>query len=112
MPSAAFKRPAAIMVMASTPMKTEFPDAGTLLKAKELPSLTLALYITRAQFSDLLRLLAGRLKECHFTLEETADGSWPVHKSAHLIEKNSGHAPDRHRVRDEETQAGMIVVAG
>ena len=60
-------------------MKTEFPHAGTLLKASELPLLMLTLEVTRAQFSDMLRLWeAGRFKEFHFTLEEEDDGSWPV----------------------------------
>ena len=39
----------------------------------------LALDVTRAQFSDMLRLWkAGRCKEFHVTLEEEAGGSWPV----------------------------------
>jgi hypothetical protein len=55
MPSAAFGWPGAMIIVAPTPMKAEFPDAGILLKTKELPSLMLTLHVTRAQFSDVLR---------------------------------------------------------
>lgn len=67
------------MIMAPTPMKTEFPDAGSLFKADHSPSLSLSLEVTRSQFSDVLRMLeAKRLKDFHFTIEEAYDGSWPV----------------------------------
>ncbi|MCA1458184.1 hypothetical protein I6F35_34210 [Bradyrhizobium sp. BRP22] len=61
-------------------MKTEFPDAGHLIKAQHLPSLHLSLEVTRCQFSDMLRLReAHRLKDFHFTVEDETDGLWPVH---------------------------------
>ena len=59
-----------------------FPDAHPLIERPTCyPSpLMLALDVTRAQFSDMLRLWkANRFKEFHFTLEEEADGSCPVH---------------------------------
>jgi hypothetical protein len=69
-----------IMTPTPTPTKTEFPDAGHLFKADHAPSLTLSLEVTRGQFSDMLRMLeAKRLKDFHFTVEDKADGSWPVH---------------------------------
>lgn len=44
----------------------------------------LAIDVTRAQLSDMLRLRhPSRLKEFHFTLEEEADGSWPLHSRGH-----------------------------
>lgn len=80
MPEARFTWPGVIMIMAPTPMKTEFPEAGRLFKSEGVPSLTLSLDITRGQFSDILRLLeTNRLKDFHFTLEDRVDGSWPVH---------------------------------
>ena len=46
--------------MAPTRMKKRFLiHAGTLLKASTLPALTLALEVTREQFSDMLRLWEG-----------------------------------------------------
>lgn len=67
-----------IMVMTPTPMKTEFPDAGHVFKAEHL-SLHLSLQVTRGQFSDMLRMLEEkRLKDLHFTVEDGANGSWPV----------------------------------
>jgi hypothetical protein len=80
MPGARFTWPGIVMFMTPTPMKTDFPDAGTLFKAEHMPSLSLSLEVTRAQFSDMLRMLeAKRLKEFHFTLEDGTDGSWPVY---------------------------------
>jgi hypothetical protein len=68
------------MILTPTPMKTDFPDAGRLLKAEHLPTLSLSLEVTRAQFSDMLRMLdSKRLKEFHFTVEDGSDGSWPIH---------------------------------
>lgn len=79
MPDAAFRWPAVVMIMAPTPMKTEFPDAGKLFPADHLPSLSLSLQVTRAQFSDILpRIEARRFKEFYFTVEEAREGSWPV----------------------------------
>lgn len=76
---ARFTRPGVIVIMTPTPMKTEFPNAGHLFKAKHLPSLHLSLEVTRGQFSDMLRMLeAKRLKDIHFTVEGGADGSRPV----------------------------------
>ncbi|MEI3853665.1 MULTISPECIES: hypothetical protein [unclassified Ensifer] len=75
-----FSWPGVIMIMTPTPMKTDFPDAGCLFKGKHFPSLHLSLVVTREQFSDMLRILeAKRLKDFHFTLEDEADDSWPVH---------------------------------
>jgi hypothetical protein len=34
MPSAAFRWPGVMMIMAPTPMKTEFPEAGTLVQGR------------------------------------------------------------------------------
>lgn len=80
MPEAHFTWPGIIMIMTPTPMKTEFPDAGRLLSAEHLPTLHLSLEVTRGQFSDILRMLeAKRLKDFHFTVEDSADGSWPVY---------------------------------
>ncbi|MER9696996.1 hypothetical protein [Mesorhizobium sp. M0146] len=80
MPNAAFRWPSVVMIMAPTPMKTEHPDAGALFEADQLPSLTLSLDVTRAQFSDMLpRFEAKRFRDFYFTVEEKrADGRWPV----------------------------------
>lgn len=79
MPEPRFTWPGLIVIMTPTPMKTEFPDAGSLFKAERAPSLSLSLEVTRGQFSDMLRMLeAKRLKDFHFTIEEARDGSWPV----------------------------------
>ncbi|MGV7219333.1 hypothetical protein [Bradyrhizobium sp. UFLA05-112] len=67
------------MIMTPTPLKTEFPDAGHVFKAEQLPSLHLSLVVTRGKFSDMLRMLeTKRLKDLHFTVEDAANGSWPV----------------------------------
>lgn len=79
MPDQAFRWPGVVVFMAPTPMKTEFLDAGTLFQADRLPSLSLSLEVTRAQFSDILpRIEARRLTNFHFTVEEQRGGSWPV----------------------------------
>jgi hypothetical protein len=40
----------------------------------------LSAWATREQFSDMLRMLeANHLKNFHFTVEDYADGSWPVY---------------------------------
>jgi hypothetical protein len=78
-PEVRFTWPGVLMVMTPTPMKTKFPDAGYLFKAEHLPSLHLSLLVTRGQFSDMVRMLeAKRLKDLHFTVEDGANGSWPV----------------------------------
>jgi hypothetical protein len=67
------------MIMAPTPMKTEFPDAGSLFNGDQVPALHLSLQVTREQFSDLIRLFeAGRLKSFYFSVEEGTGGAWPV----------------------------------
>jgi hypothetical protein len=64
MPDKTFRWPGVVMIMAPTPMKTEFPDAGALFRAEKLPSLSLSLEVTRGQFSVFLRLLeAARLRQ-------------------------------------------------
>ncbi|RVD46263.1 hypothetical protein EN812_18300 [Mesorhizobium sp. M4B.F.Ca.ET.169.01.1.1] len=79
MPDAVFRWPGVVMIMATTPMKTEFPDAGKLFQADRLPSLSLSLQVTRAQFSDMLpRIEAQRLNNFYFVVEEESEGSWPV----------------------------------
>lgn len=79
MTEAQFIWPGVIAIISPTPMKTEFPNAGLLLKADHLPSLYLSLEVTRSQFSDILRMLeAKRLKDLHFTLEDGDKGSWPI----------------------------------
>lgn len=79
MPEARFTWPGVIMIVTPTSMKTEFPDAGHLFKAEHLPSLHLSLEVTRGQFSDMLRMLElQRLKDLHFTVEDGANGCWPV----------------------------------
>ena len=79
-PEAQFACPGVILILAPTPMKPESTDAGRLFSSQRLLSLSLSLRVTREQFSDLLRMLeANRLKDLHFTLEDEADGSWPVH---------------------------------
>lgn len=60
MPEARFIWPGVIMIVTPTPMKTEFPDAGRLLKAEHLPSLHLSLQVTRGQFSDMLRMFEAK----------------------------------------------------
>ena len=80
MPDGAFTWPGVLMMMAPTLMKTEFADAGALFQVQRLPSLSLSLQVTRAQFSDMLpRFEAGQFREFHFTLEDEAGGNWPVH---------------------------------
>ncbi|MBB3399690.1 hypothetical protein [Rhizobium sp. BK060] len=80
MPEPHFTWPGIIMIMTPTPMKTEFPDAGSLFKSRELPSLSLSLEVTRDQFSDMLRMMEARhLKDFHFTVEDGSDDSWPIH---------------------------------
>jgi hypothetical protein len=79
-PDAQFAWPGIILIFAPTPIQPKFSGAGLLLCAKRLLSLNLSLKVTRAQLSDILRMLeANRLKELHFTVEEETDGSWPVH---------------------------------
>lgn len=79
MPESRFTWPGVIMIMAPTPLKPEQDDAGTLFKASGLPSLTLGLDVTRAQFSDLIPLLdAKRLTHFLFMLEAERRGAWPV----------------------------------
>ncbi|GLS39186.1 hypothetical protein GCM10010869_47830 [Mesorhizobium tianshanense] len=79
MPNAAFRWPGVVMISAPTPMKTEFPDAGALFQNDMMPSLSLSLEVTRAQFSDMLpRLEANSLKDFHFTLDEKSERFWPV----------------------------------
>jgi hypothetical protein len=79
-PKAQFAWPGIILIFAPTPIRTKFSGAGLLLSAKRLVSLNLSLKVTRAQFSDMHRMLeAKRLKDLHFTVEDGADGSWPVH---------------------------------
>lgn len=75
-----FAWPGIVSVFAPTPMKSEISDAGLLLQMNGLPSLTLSLEVSREQFSDMARMLpAQRPKEFHFTIEDGAEGSWPVH---------------------------------
>jgi hypothetical protein len=53
------------------------PGRRPLFKAEHLPSLHLLLMAGR--FSDMLRMLeVKRLQDLHFTVENEADGSWPV----------------------------------
>lgn len=79
-PQARFEWPGILIITTPTPMKTELPDAGYLFQAERLPSLTLSLEVTRLQFSDMLQMFeANRLKDFHFTIEDEADGAWPVH---------------------------------
>lgn len=80
MPEPKFTWPGIVMIMAPTSMKTDFPDAGHLTKAECIPSMSLSLQVTREQFSDMFRLVdVGRLRDFHFTVEEGADGSWPIY---------------------------------
>lgn len=79
MPDRRFTWPGVVMIMAPTPLKTDCEDAGSLFKAPNLPSLSLALDVTRTQFSDLLRMLeAKRLRDFHFTLEAGEEDAWTV----------------------------------
>ncbi|WP_103875561.1 hypothetical protein [Bosea lathyri] len=80
-PDKKFRWPGVVMCWAPTPMKTESPDAGVMFssKAEPIPVLHLSLEVTRPQFSDMLRLLeTGRFKEFYFSIEDGADGSWPI----------------------------------
>ena len=91
MPETRFTWPGVIMIMTPTPIRTDFPDAGCLFKAEHLPSLHLSLEVTRGQFSDMLRMLeTSRLKDFHFTLEDEADGSWPVYSWGMLATSSKG----------------------
>lgn len=79
-PDVQFAWPGIVLIFAPTQLKTDFRDAGQLLGAERLLSLNLSLKVGRQQFSDMVRLLeANRLKDFHFTVEEGADRSWPVH---------------------------------
>jgi len=75
-----FRWPGVVMIMVPTPMRPEMPDAGSPLASKELPSLSLALEVCRAQFSDLLRMLEGqRCKGLNFSIEAASrKNCWPV----------------------------------
>jgi hypothetical protein len=72
--------PGIVSLFAPTPMKSEISDAGVLLQMNGLPSLTLSLKVSREQFSDMARMLPAQWpKKFHFTIEDGAEGSWPVH---------------------------------
>lgn len=75
-----FTWPGVVMFMAPTPMKPNQADAGSLLQGEGLPSLTLSLNVTRAQFSDILRVLeTHHNRGFHFTVEPAGEGrTWPV----------------------------------
>ncbi|UCI32150.1 hypothetical protein [Mesorhizobium sp. B4-1-4] len=79
MPNAVFRWPGIVMAMAPNANEGR-PPAGVLFEADQLPSLSLSLYVTREQFSDMLpRFEAHRFKDFHFTVEEKdAEGRWPV----------------------------------
>ena len=77
-PEAQFEWPGILVITTPTPMKAVLADAGHLIKGDRF-SLILALDVTRGQFSDMLRMSeANRLKDFYFTIEDEADGSWPV----------------------------------
>jgi hypothetical protein len=79
-PNAQFACPGIILISAANPVKAKFSGAGLLLSARRLLFLNLSLKATRAQFSDMLRMLeANRLKDFLFTVDDGANGSWPVH---------------------------------
>ncbi|KAB2688935.1 hypothetical protein [Brucella tritici] len=80
MPSPKFRWPGIVGIMAPTPMKTEYTDAGSLFANSGLPSLSLSFNVTREQFSDVLRLVeTQRFKEFHFTVEDAErENAWPV----------------------------------
>lgn len=88
MPDGKFRWPGVLMLIAPTPMKTAKTDAGILLRAHKLPSLSLSLDVTREQFSDMLRHIeASRLKHFHFTVEDAGnDGRWPIHSWGMTVE--------------------------
>ena len=78
-PEKQFTWPGVVLIFAPTPMKSVHPDAGRLLSAKRLLSLSLSLVVTRDQYSDLFGMFeTSRVRDLHFTIEEGADGSWPV----------------------------------
>jgi hypothetical protein len=78
-PEKQFTWPGVVLIFAPTPMKSVRPDAGRLLSVKRLLSLSLSLEVTRDQFSDLFRMFeASGVRDFQFTVEEGADGSWPV----------------------------------
>jgi len=79
MPEAQYDWPGIIMIMVPTPMKTEFPDAGRLIKGDGILSLLLSLEVTRGQFTDMLGMIERkRLKEFRFTTDEQDDDCWSV----------------------------------
>ena len=87
-PNEQFAWPGVILIFAPNPTKTKFSGAGLLLSAKRLISLNLSLKVTRAQFSDMHRMLkANRLKDLHFTIEDGTNGSWPVHSWGIQVKK-------------------------
>jgi hypothetical protein len=65
-----------------------FASGGSELVARRYLKKWGAALSTREQFSDMLRLLeANRLKDLNFTVEEGADGPWPVNTSGIQIKK-------------------------
>ena len=92
-PNAQFAWPGVILIFPPTPTKTKFSGAGLLLSSKRLLSLNLSLKVTRAHFSDVLRMLeANRLKDLHFTVDEETDGSWRVHSWGIQVKTQQGQA--------------------
>lgn len=90
MPDKKSRWPGVVTFWAPTPMKTECRDAGLMFKSGPLPCLHLSLEVTRPQFSDMVRFLeAGRFKEFHFTIEDGADDSWPIHSWGMMTEIRS-----------------------
>lgn len=64
------------MIMAPTSMKPVWDDAGNVFNNDGLFSLSVALHLTRGQFSDAVRLLeVKRLKRIHLELEPERDSS-------------------------------------
>jgi hypothetical protein len=79
MPEPRFTWPGVIMIFVPTPLKTDFADAGHLIRGQGLLSFALTLEVTRAQFSDMLGMMKRkRLKEFHFTIGEAVEDGWPV----------------------------------
>lgn len=72
-------RPGILIIFAPTTTEGVQPDAGLILSSQEVPVLNLSLYLNRAQFSDVIRLLeANRIRQLVFTVEEEKEGKWPI----------------------------------
>lgn len=79
MKDAKFTWPSVTSIFAPTPMKPSDDEAGFLMLAPGMPSLTVSLNVTREQFSDIVRALEnGRLRHFRFRTTDEVEGAWPL----------------------------------